>query len=256
IRFRNVVGGVRGVSPPIDLAPSSRIKTATDTDYDETAKLYTECPRSIRTLFYLICPDNGPRATTMPTEDDYGRRQISSSQPQHPPTNTPSPSPLPSHCPAGCVPAKNPLGSDRVPSGVFGGDRAVFGSDRTPSGVFGSDRTPSGVFGSDRAPSGVFGSDRASSGVFGGDRPGSDRLPSGERYQGVSERFPLGERPQTSVSADRLAGKEQQQQQQLQLQGSGYCQDDRPNYQSERFVYNILKTGTFGTITHYTLFYH
>ncbi|KAK9885143.1 hypothetical protein WA026_010654 [Henosepilachna vigintioctopunctata] len=36
----------------------------------------------------------------------------------------------------------------------------------------------------------------------------SDRLPSGERYQGVSERYPLGERPQTSVSSDRLVANQ------------------------------------------------
>lgn len=43
---------------------------------------------------------------------------------------------------------------------------------------------------------------------FGSERSNSDRLPSGERYQGVSERYPLGERPQTSISSERLTPKE------------------------------------------------
>lgn len=43
---------------------------------------------------------------------------------------------------------------------------------------------------------------------FGSERSNSDRLPSGERYQGVSERYPLGDRPQSAVSSDRLAGKD------------------------------------------------
>ncbi|KAJ3657008.1 hypothetical protein Zmor_016044 [Zophobas morio] len=43
---------------------------------------------------------------------------------------------------------------------------------------------------------------------FGSERSGSDRLPSGERYQGASERYPLGERPQTSVSSERLQPEE------------------------------------------------
>ncbi|XP_022903463.2 inactive rhomboid protein 1 isoform X1 [Onthophagus taurus] len=51
---------------------------------------------------------------------------------------------------------------------------------------------------------------------FGSERSNSDRLPSGERYQGVSERYPLGERnTMVSVSSDRLqiqsCGTQQQQ---------------------------------------------
>lgn len=63
---------------------------------------------------------------------------------------------------------------------------------------------------------------------FGSERSNSDRLPSGERYQGVSERYPLGERPQTSVSSERLLPKEI-------LQTSGHCPNDtRQIFQPER----------------------
>lgn len=64
---------------------------------------------------------------------------------------------------------------------------------------------------------------------FGSERSNSDRLPSGERYQGVSERYPLGERPQTSVSSERLLSKEI-------LQTSGHCSNDtRQTFQPERY---------------------
>lgn len=58
---------------------------------------------------------------------------------------------------------------------------------------------------------------------FGSERSSSDRLPSGERYHGASERYPLGERPQTAISSDRLSKE--------LLQASGQ------NFQPERYQY-------------------
>lgn len=56
------------------------------------------------------------------------------------------------------------------------------------------------------------------------ERSSSDRLPSGERYQGVSERYPLGERPQTSVSSERLAQSGHSSEEQTQQERYHYCQ--------------------------------
>ncbi|XP_044252860.1 inactive rhomboid protein 1 isoform X1 [Tribolium madens] len=59
---------------------------------------------------------------------------------------------------------------------------------------------------------------------FGSERSNSDRLPSGERYQGVSERYPLGERPQTSVSSERLQPAEERTQFQTERYHYATCQ--------------------------------
>lgn len=40
---------------------------------------------------------------------------------------------------------------------------------------------------------------------FPSERSSSDRLPSGERYHGASERYPLGDKLQTAISSDRLS---------------------------------------------------
>lgn len=63
---------------------------------------------------------------------------------------------------------------------------------------------------------------------FVSERSNSDRLPSGERYQGVSERYPLGDRLQTAVSSERL------------VQPTTHCQGnngERQTFQPERYMY-------------------
>lgn len=114
------------------------------------------------------CPDRGPRATRMPADEDYGRRQQIASLQQH---ASPSPVATAVPCPAGC-PAVAVGAPDHLQQERYASDKAL---------------------------------DR-----FGSERSNSDRLPSGERYQGASERYPLGERPHTSVSSERLVQNERQ----------------------------------------------
>ncbi|KAG5866109.1 hypothetical protein JTB14_022039 [Gonioctena quinquepunctata] len=144
--------------------------------------------------------------------EDYGRRQISlqqhASQSQPPSLSVP--------CPAGCVISiADQRQSDNIEHRFSSENNLV----ETPS----TDCDRYSI--QDR-----FASERNCSERFGSERSSSDRLPSGERYQGVSERFPLGERPQTSVSTDRLLPKEV-------LQTSGHCQNERTIFQPERNVF-------------------
>ncbi|KAJ8953928.1 hypothetical protein NQ318_019168, partial [Aromia moschata] len=165
------------------------------------------------------CPDNGPRATRMPADEDYGRRQqqqqqIALQQQQHAASQSSQ-----SLCPAGCVGAAQQPPDHRQQQQECPAAAAAlshrYASDKNL--LEAAAASPSDRF---AAPSDRFGSERSS----------SDRLPSGERYQGVSERYPLGERPQTSVSTDRLLPKEI-------LQTTAHCQGDRQAYQPERYSY-------------------
>lgn len=111
----------------------------------------------------------------MPADDDYGRRQQNTPLPQH---ASPSPAATTVSCPVGCPAA-----------GAAGG-----GPDHHHHHHLQQER-----YASEKAL------DR-----FGSERSNSDRLPSGERYQGASERYPLGERPHTSISSERLVQNERQ----------------------------------------------
>ncbi|XP_056629627.1 inactive rhomboid protein 2 isoform X1 [Diorhabda sublineata] len=155
----------------------------------------------------------------MPADDEYGRRQISlpqyASQCQSPSRSV--------HCPAGCNSTEKQ--QDTIASHRYPNDKNIL--DATSA----SDRdryVSTERFVQDRAiATEHYGSDR-----FCSERSNSDRLPSGERYQGVSERYPLGERPQTSISNDRLILKEP-------LQISGHCQNENKTvYQAERYNYD------------------
>lgn len=150
----------------------------------------------------------------MPADEDYGRRQITLQQ-----HASQSPS-ISIQCPAGCVAA--PVAEQHRQQQDAGTAALRYASDKNLLESASGERERYGSAGSGGGGGGSGGSDR-----FGSERSNSDRLPSGERYQGVSERFPLGERPQTSVSTDRLLPKEM-------LQTSGHCQNDRPAYQPER----------------------
>ncbi|XP_019880936.2 uncharacterized protein LOC109608827 isoform X3 [Aethina tumida] len=142
----------------------------------------------------------------MPADDDYGRRQITIQQPQPQPQHG-SPSPVPVQCPAGCVP---PPTDHRLQQQQQQQQEARYASEKSLL------EAPERFIASERF------SDRVGTDRFGSERSNSDRLPSGERYQGVSERFPLGERPQTSVSSERLLPKEI-------LQSAAMCQSDKTN---------------------------
>lgn len=131
-------------------------------------------------LLFCRCPDSGPGATRMPTDEDYGRRQVSL---QHAST---SPAPVP--CPAGCPAA--PV--DHVQTTIT----ERYQPDRQER--YSSDKQISERF----EPPERF---QVVPDRFGSERSSSDRLPSGERYHGASERYPLGERPQTAISSDRLS---------------------------------------------------
>ncbi|KAL3274383.1 hypothetical protein HHI36_015781 [Cryptolaemus montrouzieri] len=142
----------------------------------------------------------------MPAEDDYNRRQTL----QHSTPASPSPASRPQYAATGCV---APLPADRYASDAHGERYAPerfanqserFPPERNQSDRFATDRVQLEKFGMDRNQSERFAAERNGSDRFGSERSQSDRLPSGERYQGVSERYPLGERPQTSVSSDRL----------------------------------------------------
>ncbi|XP_074027428.1 rhomboid-5 isoform X2 [Leptinotarsa decemlineata] len=145
----------------------------------------------------------------MPADDDYARRQIllqqHASQSQPPSLSIP--------CPAGCVlPAVDQRQQQDSVTHRYTSEKNLLETSSTERYSI-QDR---------------FVEDRSCSERFGSERSSSDRLPSGERYQGVSERFPLGERPQTSVSTDRLLPKDA-------LQTSGHSQNDRSGYQHERY---------------------
>lgn len=127
------------------------------------------------------CPDSGPGATRMPTDDEYGRRQHNL---QHT-----SASPATVSCPAGCPAA--PV--DHHQNGHI--------VERYHTDRYGSEKNLQDRYESTERYAAV--SDR-----FGSERSNSDRLPSGERYQGVSERYPLGDRPQAAVSSERLVSKD------------------------------------------------
>lgn len=130
----------------------------------------------------------------MPADEDYNnRRQITL---QHA-----SPSPAPAPCPVGC------------PAATV--DHLQYVSSPTDLRYASEKNLQSERF---EAPT-----DHR----FSSERGSSDRLPSGERYQGVSERYPLGERPHTSVSSERLATKEV-------LQGAGH---ERQPFVPERYQY-------------------
>ncbi|KRT85619.1 hypothetical protein AMK59_982 [Oryctes borbonicus] len=136
----------------------------------------------------------------MPADEDYGRRQVTL---QHAST---SPAPVP--CPAGCPAA--PVDHVQIPIAEryqptdrqerYSSDKQIASERFEQSERF------------------QVASDR-----FGSERSSSDRLPSGERYHGASERYPLGERPQTAISSDRLSKEI--------LQGSSQ------NFQPERYHY-------------------
>lgn len=138
-------------------------------------------------LFSIFrCPDSGPGATRMPTDDEYGRRQHNL---QH---NTTSASPATVSCPAGCPAA--PVDHHQNGHVV---ERYHHHNDR-----YGSEKNLQDRYETNDRYQTVT-TDR-----FGSERSNSDRLPSGERYQGVSERYPLGDRPQTAISTDRLVSKD------------------------------------------------
>lgn len=137
----------------------------------------------------------------MPADEDYGRRQVTL---QHAST---SPAPVP--CPAGCPAA--PV--DHVQTTIAERYQSTDRQER-----YSSDKQ---IAAAERfEPSDRF---QVVPDRFGSERSSSDRLPSGERYHGGSERYPLGERPQTAISSDRLTKEI--------LQGSGQ------NFQPERYHY-------------------
>ncbi|XP_045477432.1 inactive rhomboid protein 1 isoform X2 [Harmonia axyridis] len=148
----------------------------------------------------------------MPAEDDYSRRQIL----QHSTPVSPSPAIRPQYHTSNCVSAYSP---DRYPNNVhcdryaagYAPDRNQserYSGDRNQPDRFAAERNQPDRFGPGRNQSDLFGADAGRSERFGSERSQSDRLPSGERYQGVSERYPLGERPQTSISSDRLVANQ------------------------------------------------
>lgn len=139
----------------------------------------------------------------MPADEDYGRRQITL---QHA-----SPSPAPVTCPAGCPAAsvdhlQYPQTEHRLQQEKYASEKNLQTDRFEPPERF-----------------------QAGTERFGSERGGSDRLPSGERYQGVSERYPLGERPHTSVSSERLSKEV--------LQTSGHCHNERQTFMPERYAY-------------------
>lgn len=111
----------------------------------------------------------------MPADEDYNNRRQQISL-QHG-----SPSPAPAACPAGCPAAT----VDHLQYVASSSDLRYASEKNLQADHY---ETPTDSFASERGS--------------------SDRLASGERYQGVSERYPLGERPHTSVSSERLAQKE------------------------------------------------
>ncbi|XP_044758654.1 inactive rhomboid protein 1 [Coccinella septempunctata] len=138
----------------------------------------------------------------MPTEDEYSRRQIL----QHSTPVSPSPAIRPQCVASSCV---SGFAADRYGNNVHCERYATgYAPDRGQSERYNADRNQSDRFGPSRNPSDHFGADAGRSERFGSERSQSDRLPSGERYQGGSERYPLGERPQTSISSDRLVANQ------------------------------------------------
>lgn len=136
----------------------------------------------------------------MPADtDDYARRQISL---QKHASQLPS---LSLQCPGGCLPVSDKHQQEKI-SKRYSSEKNLLSTSENELTRFIDGNHENNRFSSvEREHDGyatVSSSDR-----FGSERSLSDRLPSGERYQMVSERFPLGERPSTSISTERLLFK-------------------------------------------------
>lgn len=138
----------------------------------------------------------------MPADaDDHARRQISL---QKHASQLPS---LSLQCPGGClsgVSGKHQQQQENL-SKRFSNDKNVLSTSANELSRFIDDEQHN-RFDADEPEMERYAT-VSSSDRFGSERSLSDRLPSGERYQLVSERFPLGERPPTSISTDRLLFK-------------------------------------------------
>lgn len=174
--------------------------------YEKTIMCHTNYVNFIKITHEWIelscyrCPDSGPRATRMPVDaDSYVRRQISL---QKHASQLPS---LSLQCPGGCLSVSDKHQQESI-SKRYSSEKNLLSTSANELSRFSDEDHEHNRFPSDeRELSGyatVSSSDR-----FGSERSLSDRLPSGERYQLVSERFPLGERPSTSISTDRLLFK-------------------------------------------------